>query len=99
MPERLHEERSGSATGIEDMDCRIGEPASYTEIGAKDLVDPLNHETDDFRRGIPNSELLAQLGIELSQEGLIEVLNRLTGIEGREERLSIDAVERTSRPL
>jgi hypothetical protein len=65
------------------------------ELGAKQVINALDHIADDFSRGIPNAELLAQLGIEGFEEGLIEVLDGIFLTE-RCEEVSLDTVEGVS---
>ncbi len=55
------------------------------EFGAEKMVDALDHVADDFPRGVPDAEFLAQLGIEGFEEGLIKVLDGVFLTEGCEE--------------
>jgi hypothetical protein len=37
------------------------------------MVDALDHVADDFFRGIPDAEVLAEFGVEGFEEGLVKV--------------------------
>ncbi len=56
------------------------------------MVDALDHVLDDFTRGVPDAELLAQLRVEGFEEGLVEVGDGFLALEDVEET-ALDAVE------
>ncbi len=64
------------------------------ELGAEKMVDALDHVADDFARGVPDAELLAELRVEGFEEGLVEVIDGVFVVEGGEEG-RLDAVEGT----
>jgi hypothetical protein len=64
---------SGSAARIEDADGGTGQAEGLVELGAEEMVNASNHILDDFFRGIPDAEILAELGIEGFKEWLVEV--------------------------
>ena len=56
-----------------------------SEFFAQDGVHALDLVPDDLLGGVPDAELLAQLGIEGLQERLVEVLHGVPLVEGLEE--------------
>ena len=89
----------GAAAGIEDIDVLRCQPLGDVEIVPKRLVHAGDHVADNFRRRVPDTELLAQFGIKGFQERLVEIRDRLAFVETREKRLSFDAVKRGGRPV
>ncbi len=83
---------SGAAARVEHLHVGAGEPERLVKLGAQEMIDALNHVADDFARGVPDPEFLAQLWIEGFKEGLVEVLDGVFLTEGCEE-VALDAVE------
>ena len=63
------------------------------------LVDPGDHVADDFRRRVPDAELLAQRQIEGFQERLVEIGHRLAFVEAGEKGRPVHPVERGGGPV
>ena len=66
---------AGAAAGVEDVDVRAGEAEGLVELGAEEVVDALDHVGDDLSGGVPDAEVLAELGVEGFEERLVEVLD------------------------
>jgi hypothetical protein len=62
------------------------------------MVYALHHILDDLFRGVPDTEVLAELGVEGFEEGLIEVGDGFVFAEGVEE-CGLDAVEGFARKI
>ena len=83
---------SGAAARVEHLHVGAGEAEGFVQFGAQEMIDALHHVADDFARGVPDAEFLAQLGIEGFKEGLVEVLDGVFLAEGCEE-VALNAVE------
>jgi hypothetical protein len=83
---------SGPAAGVEDADGGAGQAQGLLELGAEQMVNAGNHILDDFFGGVPDAEVLAELGIEGFKKGLVEVGDGLVFAEGIEE-CGLNAVE------
>ena len=83
--EDFDEVGSGAAARVEHLHVGAGETEGFVKFGAQEMVDALDHVADDFARGVPDAEFLAQLGIEGFKEGLVEVLDGVFLTEGCEE--------------
>ena len=97
--QRLDEEGPGAAAGVEDDDAGIGETVGQSKIFPERLVHAADHVTDDLGRGIPDAEVFAQLGIELGEEGLVEILHGLAHVVAGEEAGAVHAGEAFLRPI
>ena len=84
--------------GFEDVDLIVGEPVGFAEILLQDLVDAGDHVADDLRRGVPDTQFLAEFWVEGFEEGLVEVLDGLGLAEPLEEDGPVDPVERVGGP-
>ena len=73
-------------------DAAFGDAVGLVELGAEQVVDALDHILDDFARGVPDAELLAELGVEGFEEGLVEVGDGFFALEDVKE-VGLDAVE------
>src|SRR6266851_9231169 len=87
--------RACPATWIKYEDVGIGEAIHEAEFGSKHRVHALDHVVDDFRRRVPDTQALAELGIERLQKGFIEMLYGGTRVEDRKESIAIDPIEGT----
>jgi hypothetical protein len=97
--EGFHQISSGAAAGIEHDDGGIGEAIGEVEIFPQGGIDAADHVADDLRRGVPDAEVLAQLGIELGEEGLVEVLDGIAHVVTGEEGGAVHAGEAFLGPI
>ena len=93
----LQDEGPSARAGIEQVDAGIGQPLRQPELGAQHRVHALHHVPRDRAGGEPHAQLLAHLGIEGGQEGLVEILDGLALLEFAEEGSLVDPVERPRR--
>jgi hypothetical protein len=98
-PQGFDDVSSGAAAGIEHDDAGIGEAIREVEIFPQGGIDAADHVADDLRRGVPDAEVLAQLGIELGEEGLVEVLDGLAHVVTGEEAGAVHAGEALLGPV
>ena len=98
-PQGLDEIGAGAAAGIEDDDVLAGEAIGEAEVFLQGAVHAGDHVFHDLGRGVPDAELLAQLGVELGEEGLVEVLDGFAEGEALEEGGALDAGERGLGPV
>ena len=99
LAEHLDQVGAGAAAGVEHDHARVGQPVGDIELRAQHLVDARHHVLDDLGRRVPDAQLLAQLGVERLQEGLVEVLHGVALLEGGKEAGPVDAVERLAGPV
>ena len=90
---------AGAATRIEDDHFRVCESVREAEFGAEDSVHTFDLVADDLLGGVPDSEFLAQFGIERVQEGLVEVLDGMALVEGLEELSAVHAIQGGGGPV
>lgn len=93
------DEPAGPAARIENIDARVGETVRDLQFILERPIHTRDHVIDNFGRGIPDAELLAQDGVECCQERFVEVLNRLPLVETRHELGRVDAIERVTGPV
>ena len=97
--EGFHQIGPGAAAGIEDDDGGIGEAIGQVEIFPQGGIDAADHVADDFRRGVPDAEVFAQLGIELGEEGFVEILDGIAHVVSGEEAGAVHAGEAFLGPV
>ena len=97
--QHLDQIRARAATGVEHVYRFVGQAILASQVVAEDLIDAADHVLHDLRRRVPDAELLAQFGVELFEERLVEILHRFGVVEPREERGPIDAVQHVARPV
>lgn len=91
-PGDLKEVRTCTAARIENDNIRIGETARTAKLGFQEVVNALDLVADDFRRCIPDSQILAQLRVEGFEKRLIEIR------DGGDCRLTVELWEGHARP-
>ena len=91
--------RAGAAARIEHVDVLRGETVRDAKIVLQRLVHAGDHVADHFRRRVPDTELLAQVGVEGFEEGFVEVGHRLAFLETGEEGGPVHPVERRRGPV
>ncbi len=100
VAQHLDEERAGAAARVEHDDALVGEPASMPSSSRSTVVDAGDHVADDLRGRVPDAEVLAEDGVVLFEERLVEVLDGLgIDVEAPEEPRAVDAPERLGGPL
>ena len=67
----------GAAARVEHVDVLRREAVRYAEVVLQCFVHTGDHVADDFHRRVPDTQLLAQVGIEGFQERLVEVGDQL----------------------
>jgi hypothetical protein len=91
--------RPGAAARIEDVDVRVRQAIGNAEFIAEDGVHACHHVFHDFGRRVPHTKLLSKVRIELTEEGFIEVADRVFLFESNEELVAVDAVQEVRRPV
>ena len=97
--QHLGEVRAGAAAGIEDVDVIGGQAVGDAEVVLQGAVDAGDHVPHHLGGGVPDAELLAEVGVEGLQEGLVEVGDGLSLAEAVEEGDAVDAVECGGGPV
>jgi len=88
-----------AAARVEDVNVFVREAVGKIQFFAQDGVHASNHVLDDFGRGVPDAELLAEFGVEGLKEAFVEILNGMGFLKFREEGGTVDAVEDGSGPV
>src|SRR5437660_10199364 len=99
LVQHLDEIRAGATRGIKHVNTRVGETIGNLQFFAQHRVYARDHVFDDFSRRVPDSQLLAQLGIEGLQEWFVEILHRVAFFKTRKEGFSMYTVENVARPI
>ena len=81
----LGEIRARAAAWIEDVDVVGGQAVGDAEVVLQGAVDAGDHVPHDLSRCVPDAELLAEVGVEGLQEGLVEVGDGLSLAEAVEK--------------
>ena len=97
--QRLGEVGARAAAGIEDVDVVRREPVGDAEVVLQGAVDAGDHVADHLGGGVPDAKLLAEIGVEGFEEGLVEVGHRLALVEAFEEGLTVYAVKGRRGPV
>lgn len=97
--EDFHEVGAGSAAGVEDIDVFVREAIGETELFTEDGVHTGDHVLDDFGRGVPNTEVLAEFRVKGLQEGLVEILDGVGLLKLGKERSAVHAIEDRGGPI
>ena len=97
--QHLGEVRAGAAAGVEDVDVVGGQAVGDAEVVLQGAVDAGDHVPHDLGWRVPDAELLAEVGVEGLQEGLVEVGDGLSLAEAVEEGDAVDAVECGGGPV
>ena len=97
--QRLGKVGARAAAGIEDVDVVRREPVGDAEIVLEGSVDAGDHVAHHLGGGVPDAKLLAEIGVEGFEEGLVEVGHRLALVEPREEGGPVHAVEGRRGPV
>src|SRR5688572_7614098 len=95
----LHQERTGSHTGIQYPDTFIRQPVWTVELVAQCAINTINDVPDNLGRRVPNAQVAPEPWIELGEEGLIEILDGFLRLEGLKEGDPVDPIERVARPV
>ena len=95
----LGEVCAGAAAWVEDVDVIGGQAVGDAEVVPEGAVDAGDHVPHDLGGGVPDAQLLAEVGVEGLQEGLVEVGYGLSLAEAVEEGDAVDAVECGGGPV
>ena len=97
--ENFDEIRAGAAAGIEHVDIFVGETVGKIEFFAEDGVHASDHIFDNFRRGVPDAEILAEFRVEGLEERFVKILDSVGLLEFCEKGGTVDAVENARSPV
>jgi len=97
--EDFDEVGAGAATGVEDVDVFIGQAVRKIQFFAEDGVNAGDHVLDNFRRSVPDAEILAEFRVEGLEERLVKVLDSVGFLEFCEKAGAVDAVEDARGPI
>ena len=75
--QHLDQVRARAATRVQHDYVGVGQAVGQIQLVAQDLIHAGDLVLDDLRRGVPDAEGLAQLGVVGFQERFIKVLNRV----------------------
>ena len=97
--EHLDEVGAGAAAGVEDEHAGVGQAVGNVEFLAQDGVHAGDLVLDDFGRGVPDAELLAEFGVEGFEERFVEILHGVGFEELLEEGRAVHAVQGSGGPV
>ena len=98
-PQYLDQIGPGSAAGIEHQHRRIGQAIGQAQFLAQHGVHPRHLIADDFRRRVPDPQLLAQRRVVSLQERFVEILDGVFFLEAPEKLLPHHPIERAPGPV
>ncbi len=98
-PQHLGEIGARSTAGIEDVDVVRRQAVGNVQVVAERLVHPSDHVLHNFRRRVPDAQLLPKRRVECLQERFVEVGNRFALVEAGEERRAIHPIQSGCRPI
>ena len=85
--------------GSRTTDVPAREALGKIEVFLQRAIHAGDHVFHDLRRGVPDAELLAQLGVELGEEGLVEILHGFAESEALVEGGAFHEGERGLGPV
>ena len=99
LAQHLDQVRARPTARVQNVHIRIGQPVLDAQRVAQLGIHARHHVLHHLDRRVPDTQVLAQFGIECLQERLVEVLYGVAFFEVSEERSAINAVQRRARPI
>ena len=81
VPQHLGQIGPSATARVEHVDVLVRQPVGYAEIVPERPVHMRHHVAHDFRRCVPDAELLPQFRIEGFEERLVEVRHGLASLK------------------